>query len=73
MLEKYQDLSVVNFDLLMYAGNLDNLKSVEANAFYKFVKGDVCDRNLIQQLFNDYSFDGVIHFAAESCIHNSVK
>lgn len=72
MLEKHQDLTVVNLDLLTYAGNLDNLKSVEANPRYVFIKGDVCDRNLVEKLFNDHSFDGVIHFAAESHVDNSI-
>lgn len=72
ILDEHQDVTVVNLDLLTYAGNLDNLKSVEANPRHIFIKGDICDRNLIDKLFNEYNFDGVIHFAAESHVDNSI-
>lgn len=71
-LDKYQDVTIVNLDLLTYAGNLDNLKSVEENARYTFIKGDICDRSLIEKIFNEYNFDGVVHFAAESHVDNSI-
>lgn len=64
--------SVVNLDLLTYAGNLENLKEVEGNSRYEFVKGDICDRSLVESLFVKYNFDGVIHFAAESHVDNSI-
>jgi len=63
---------VVNLDILTYAGNLENLKDVENNPNYTFVKGDICDRVLIEKLFKENDFDGVIHFAAESHVDNSI-
>ncbi len=72
-LEKYQDLRVINLDLLTYAGNLDNLSECEKNERYTFIKGDICDRELINNIFEDYSIDGVIHFAAESHVDNSIE
>lgn len=73
MLNKYPLLQIVNLDLLTYAGNLDNLKDVEHLGNYSFVHGDICDRELVKQLFEQYEFDGVIHFAAESHVDNSIK
>jgi dTDP-glucose 4,6-dehydratase len=70
--KKYQEVSVVNVDKLTYAGDLDNLKEI-SNLNYNFVKGDICDRMLIQDLFDKYKFDAVIHFAAESHVDNSIK
>ena len=66
-------LEIVNLDLLTYAGNLENLKELENNDRYHFVEGDICDRKLIEYLFNEYQFAGVIHFAAESHVDNSIK
>lgn len=63
---------IVNLDLLTYAGNLANLKEVEENANYTFVKGDICDRPLVELLFEKYNFNGVVHFAAESHVDNSI-
>ena len=65
--------NVVNLDKLTYAGELSNLKEVESNPNYTFIKGDICDRNLIVSLFDKYQFDGVIHFAAESHVDNSIN
>ena len=72
-LENNRDLKLVNLDLLTYAGDLSNLKEVENHSRYHFVKGDICDRNLIEILFKKYNFIGVIHFAAESHVDNSIK
>ena len=72
-LEKYPDHQLVNLDLLTYAGNLDNLKEIETNERYTFVHGDICDRALVEQLFNQHDIRGVIHFAAESHVDNSIK
>jgi dTDP-glucose 4,6-dehydratase len=70
---KHSDYQVVNLDLLTYAGNLENLKEVENDPRYKFVKGDICDRLLVESLFDQYNFSGVIHFAAESHVDNSIS
>jgi dTDP-glucose 4,6-dehydratase len=71
-LNKYEDYFLLNLDLLTYAGNLDNLKEVEDHKRYKFVKGDILNKELVEYLFIEYKFDGVIHFAAESHVDNSI-
>lgn len=63
---------LVNLDALTYAGNLENLKAVENDPRYVFVKGDVRDKALVDELFNKYSFDAVVHFAAESHVDRSI-
>ena len=73
LLENEQDISIVNIDKLTYAGELSNLSEVVNNDNYQFVEGDICDRVLVERLFNEYQFDGVIHFAAESHVDNSIK
>ena len=72
-LDNSQDIHLVNLDLLTYAGNLDNLLEVKNNSRYTFVKGDICDRSLVTSLFEKYNFQGVLHFAAESHVDNSIK
>lgn len=73
ILETQQDVGVlVNLDLLTYAGNLENLRSVESNPRYHFVQGDVRDRKLVDTLFQKYQFDTVVHFAAESHVDRSI-
>ena len=64
--------NLVNLDSLTYAGDLTNLKEIENNPNYTFVKGDICNRVLIEKLFEKYEFEGVIHFAAESHVDNSI-
>ena len=63
---------LVNLDALTYAGNLENLKAAEQDARYRFVKGDVRDKELVEQLFQKYDFDTVVHFAAESHVDRSI-
>ncbi|WP_295022748.1 dTDP-glucose 4,6-dehydratase [Sulfurimonas sp.] len=72
-LEKYQNYNLVNLDLLTYAGDLQNLKECEGNSRYKFIKGDICNRELVEFIFDEYDIRGVIHFAAESHVDNSIK
>jgi dTDP-glucose 4,6-dehydratase len=72
-LEANSNFKVVNLDLLTYAGDLQNLKGVEGNSRYTFVKGDICERNLVENLFQEHNIQGVIHFAAESHVDNSIK
>jgi dTDP-glucose 4,6-dehydratase len=71
-LKKYPQYRVVNLDLLTYAGSLDNLKELEGNARHVFIEGDICNRTLVERIFNDYAIGGVIHFAAESHVDNSI-
>lgn len=68
----YPNYHIVNLDLLTYAGNLENLTDVENKANYTFVKGDIMDAVFINQLFEKYQFDGVIHLAAESHVDRSI-
>ncbi len=72
-LEKYPEYFIINLDLLTYAGDLANLSDVKADANYKFIKGDICNRELIEFIFDEYDVRGVIHFAAESHVDNSIK
>jgi len=72
-LDKYPEYNLINLDLLTYAGNLENLKEVENHPRYKFIKGDICNRELVEFIFNEYDIKGVIHFAAESHVDNSIK
>ena len=70
---KYPEYKIVNFDVLTYAGNLNNLTDVENSANYTFEKGDITDKDRVQQLFEKYKFDGVIHLAAESHVDRSIS
>lgn len=72
-LEANPNIRVVNLDLLTYAGNPDNLKEVAGNDRHVFVKGDICDRDLVDSLFTQHEISGVIHFAAESHVDNSIS
>lgn len=63
---------LVNLDLLTYAGNLENLTGVDTVPRYRFVKGDICDRVLLDKLFGEYRFDTVVNFAAESHVDRSI-
>lgn len=72
MLNKYPDYKIINVDLLTYAGNLENLKDVENNHNYKFIKADIRDRNKIDEIFSEYKIDYVINFAAESHVDRSI-
>ena len=71
--EKYANYHVINLDKLTYAGNLDNVSECNTMSNYTFVQGDICDRGLIEKLFSEYDIRGVIHFAAESHVDNSIK
>lgn len=72
-LDKYKDYFIVNLDLLTYAGDLENLREIEKNTNYKFIQGDICNRDLVKFIFDEYNIQGVIHFAAESHVDNSIK
>lgn len=72
MLGNY-DYNIVNIDALTYAGSLRNLEEVEHHPKYQFVKGDICDRELIDRLFTEHDIDSVINFAAESHVDRSIE
>ncbi len=72
-LDKHLDYHVINLDLLTYAGNLKNMKEVTDHSRHTFIHGDICDRKLLTSLFEKYDIRGVIHFAAESHVDNSIQ
>ena len=73
MLGKYDDVKIINVDKLTYAGNLENLKSVENNPNYTFIQADICDREAISAIFEKYDIDYVVNFAAESHVDRSIS
>lgn len=72
LVKRYSDYKIVNLDKLTYAGNLENLADVEDYSNYEFVKGDIYDASFLNELFDDYAFDGIIHLAAESHVDRSI-
>lgn len=73
MRQSHPDWTLVNLDVLTYAGNLENLKELEGDAKHVFVKGDIIDRELVARLFDEYDFDYVVNFAAESHVDRSIR
>lgn len=74
MLNKYgRDIKIINLDALTYAGNLENLKAVEHLDNYTFIKADICDKEAVLKVFENYEIDRVIHFAAESHVDRSIR
>ena len=73
LLNKYPQYRIVNLDKLTYAGNLANLEAAFENPNHSFVKGDICDRLLVQHLLRDHACDAVIHCAAESHVDRSIE
>ncbi|MCR5801626.1 MAG: dTDP-glucose 4,6-dehydratase [Lachnospiraceae bacterium] len=74
MFRKYgDDIRIINVDVLTYAGNLENLKDIENNPNYTFVRADICDRDAIEKIFAENDIDRVVHFAAESHVDRSIK
>jgi len=70
---KYPEYNIINLDALTYAGNLENLKDIDSKPNYEFVKGNINDIPFINQLFEKYQFDGVLHLAAESHVDRSIS
>ncbi|MGB2662044.1 MAG: GDP-mannose 4,6-dehydratase, partial [Candidatus Omnitrophota bacterium] len=71
VLEQYRDIRVVNLDKLTYCGNTDNLKDIVGDSRYSFVKGDICDKNIVEDLVGEC--DAVVNFAAETHVDRSIK
>lgn len=69
---KYPDYQIINFDVLTYAGNLENLTDIENKPNYKFVKGDITSEADVEKVFTDYKIEGVVHLAAESHVDRSI-
>jgi dTDP-glucose 4,6-dehydratase len=72
MMNSHPDVEIINLDILTYAGNLNNLKSVEKNPRYSFIKGDICDPDLVNAILDRYKVDTIVHFAAESHVDRSI-
>lgn len=72
ILTKYDDVNIINYDKLTYAGNIKNLENVQNNQRYTFVRGDVCDEMLVTEILQKYQIDGIVHFAAESHVDRSI-
>jgi len=72
MLETHPEYSIVNLDKLTYAGNLENLEDVEDHPKYRFVRGDICDRRLVESIIREHAVDAIINFAAESHVDRSI-
>lgn len=72
MLNNYDDILLVNLDKLTYAGSLENLRGAEEDSRHVFVRGDICDKELVDGLFEKYDFDYVINFAAQSHVDRSI-
>ncbi|MEK5240007.1 dTDP-glucose 4,6-dehydratase [Paenibacillus sp. FSL L8-0470] len=72
MAAKYPDYRIINLDALTYAGNLDNLKNIEGNTNHVFIKGDICDSELVNRIFEEYEPTSVVNFAAESHVDRSI-
>ncbi len=72
MLQNYPGVKVINFDKLTYAGNLENLKDVENNPNYHFVKGDICNQELVEYIVQKFEVDVIVNFAAESHVDRSI-
>ncbi|MGQ2106386.1 dTDP-glucose 4,6-dehydratase [Ornithobacterium rhinotracheale] len=70
---KYPNYKIFNLDALTYAGNLENLKDIENQPNYTFLKGDITNESYIEEIFNQYRFDAVMHLAAESHVDRSIK
>ena len=67
-----EDKKIMNFDLLSYAGNLNNLVDFSSNKNYQFIKGDICDTNIFSKYLNEFKPDCLVHFAAESHVDRSI-
>ncbi len=72
LLETREDWQVVNLDKLTYAGNLQSLEDVQDDPRYRFICGDICDKNCVDDIFTKYHIDTVVHFAAESHVDRSI-
>jgi dTDP-glucose 4,6-dehydratase len=72
MINSHPEVEIINLDVLTYAGNLNNLKSVDKNPRYTFIRGDICDPNNVNLILDKYRVDTIVHFAAESHVDRSI-
>ena len=73
MLEGHPEHSIVNLDKVTYAGNPENLKDIAGDPRYTFIRGDICDPDLVGSVFREHQIDAVVHFAAESHVDRSIE
>lgn len=71
--EKYPDICIYNLDAMTYAANPGNLKNIENSSRYIFINGDICNEELVRYILKTFQIQGVVHFAAESHVDNSIK
>ena len=72
MMNSHPEVEVLNLDVLTYAGNLNNLKGVDKNPRYTFIKGDICDPDIVNTILDRFKVDTIVHFAAESHVDRSI-
>jgi len=72
LFNKYDKIKIFNLDSLTYAGDINNTKTFKDNSRYSFIKGDICDKNLVDHILNVNKIDGIINFAAETHVDNSI-
>jgi dTDP-glucose 4,6-dehydratase len=73
IIERYSNYKIINIDALTYAGNIENLKDINDNLNYTFIKADIRDRKKIEEIFNNYDIDTVVNLAAESHVDRSIE
>ena len=73
MLEKYPDYYIINYDKLTYAGNLENLASIQNTKNYTFIKGDITNEELLEYVVSTYEVEVIVNFAAESHVDRSIR
>jgi len=72
MMNSHPEVEIINLDVLTYAGNINNLKSVDKNPRYSFIRGDICDPNKVNAILDKHRVDTIVHFAAESHVDRSI-
>jgi dTDP-glucose 4,6-dehydratase len=72
ILESHFDFEIINLDLLTYAGNPDNLKGIDKDPRYTFIKGDICNRDIVNTILKKNQVNAIVHFAAESHVDRSI-
>jgi len=72
MMNSHPEVEIINLDVLTYAGNINNLKSVDKNPRYTFIRGDICDPNKVNAILDKHRVDTIVHFAAESHVDRSI-
>ena len=73
LVNKYSNYNFINFDKLTYASNFKNIEILESKSNYKFIKGDICQINVVRTIFKTFNIDSIIHLAAESHVDNSIE